>query len=63
MPSPNIKFAGQNFMRSICLPACGSMTTELHIALISLRMMDHDFLTGREVTQNACPLCNWNLLK
>lgn len=43
---------------SVCLPECGSITTELQIAFLSLPMMGNDFLTGREVTQNACQVCN-----
>lgn len=44
---------------------CGSIIMEFYLALIALLLptIDNDFLTGREVIQNACLTCNWNLGK
>lgn len=43
----------------------GSIIIEFYLALISLLlpMIDNDFFTGREVIQNVCLSCNWNLWK
>lgn len=70
------EIGGNALMRSVCYlnvfrklsfhPLLSGCTIiEFHLALISLllRVIDNDFLTGREVIQNACLSCNWNLWK